>query len=87
MISVLLVDDREIERDRVRQVLETDPELRVVALSSTGSDALRLASAHGPDVVAIAWPGEAEESVSTAREIMVGFDRLSAPDAFETLLL
>ncbi len=51
MIKILLVDDHELVRAGVRQILENSDDIRVVAEASCGEDALVKALNHQPDVV------------------------------------
>jgi DNA-binding NarL/FixJ family response regulator len=50
---VLLVDDHGIVRRGLRSLLETQPDVKVVAEAADGLEALRLAQEHQPDVVII----------------------------------
>ena len=47
----MLVDDNARFRALLRQLLERDPEIAVVAEASSGAQALGLAAEHAPDVV------------------------------------
>ena len=51
MIKILLVDDHELIRAGVKQILENSDDIRVVAEASCGEDALVMALNHQPDVV------------------------------------
>jgi DNA-binding NarL/FixJ family response regulator len=51
VISVLLADDQELVRTGIRRILESEPDLRVVAEAGDGADAVSLALSHHPDVV------------------------------------
>lgn len=70
MIDVLVVDDSPTARLLMREVLERDPQLRVVATAEDGDDALRQLAAHSPDVITmdITMPGES--GIETTRRIM-----------------
>ncbi len=50
-IRLLLVDDHEVVRSGLRMLLENEPDLVIVGEASTGSTALELAQALGPDIV------------------------------------
>lgn len=50
-ISVLLVDDHAILRDGLRQLLQVEPDMKVVAEASNGELAVRLAFELKPDVI------------------------------------
>ncbi|MBI3966358.1 MAG: response regulator transcription factor [Chloroflexi bacterium] len=47
----MLVDDHQIVREGLRGMLQTEPGIEVVAEASNGSEAVRLAARHQPDVV------------------------------------
>ncbi|HTK11270.1 MAG TPA: response regulator transcription factor [Ktedonobacteraceae bacterium] len=50
-IRVLVVDDHGVVREGLRQFLELDPELLVVAEAADGAEAVRMACLFSPDVV------------------------------------
>lgn len=52
-IRVLLADDHAVVRKGIREFLEEDPEITVIAEASDGAEAVRLAAAHTPDVVVL----------------------------------
>jgi DNA-binding NarL/FixJ family response regulator len=58
-IRVLLADDHALVRAGLRKLLESLPEVNVVAEASNGREALRLIEQHHPDIVLmdIAMPG------------------------------
>lgn len=51
IIKVLIADDQEIAREGYRRVLETQPELEVIAVAADGLEAVQLAEAQCPQVV------------------------------------
>ncbi len=51
MIRVMVVDDSRLVRTILREVLESDPELRVVEEAENGAEAVQKCIATGPDVV------------------------------------
>jgi DNA-binding NarL/FixJ family response regulator len=59
-IRVLVVDDHAVVREGIRHILEGEPGFAIVGEASNGSEALRLAEAHRPDVVVldVTMPGE-----------------------------
>lgn len=52
-IRVLLADDHAVVRKGIRDFLQEDPDIFVVAEASNGEDAVRLASEHLPDVAVL----------------------------------
>lgn len=50
---VMLVDDHAILRDGLREILEAEPDLRVVAEASNSDQAVALSAAYHPDVVVL----------------------------------
>lgn len=52
-VSVVLVDDHVLFRQALRHLLETEPDIRVVAEGSDGSAVEALVAEHAPDVVVI----------------------------------
>ncbi len=51
MIRVLVVDDSRLVRTVLRDLLEADPEIRVVAEADNGADAISRCREHRPDVI------------------------------------
>jgi len=52
-IRVLLADDHKIVRAGIRQFLEGDPEIQVIAEASNGQEACALIEEHKPDVIVL----------------------------------
>ncbi len=52
-ITVVLADDHEVVRDGIRMVLESEPDIAVVAEAGTAEDATRYALGHRPSVVVL----------------------------------
>lgn len=50
-ISVLIVDDEPIARQRVRRLLLRDPDVRIVGECATAADCLRVAATVAPDLI------------------------------------
>jgi DNA-binding NarL/FixJ family response regulator len=53
VIRLLIADDHPLLRTGLRQVIETDPGLQIVAEASDGAAALQLLAAHKPDVAVL----------------------------------
>ncbi|WP_432846174.1 response regulator [Amycolatopsis sp. CA-161197] len=51
MIKVVLLDDEVLVRSGIRMILESDPEIRVVAEAGDGTGVAELVAQHRPDVV------------------------------------
>ncbi len=52
-IKVIVADDSALMRREIKNILESDPEIEVVAVGRNGEDAVRLTQEHEPDVVAL----------------------------------
>src|SRR5437868_9125215 len=50
VMRVMLADDHTLLRQGLRRIIESDPELNVVAEASSGTEAISLAEQHRPDV-------------------------------------
>jgi two-component system, NarL family, response regulator DevR len=50
-IRILIVDDHEVVRHGLRQVLEREPDMEIIGEAGTGLDAVRMAASERPDVV------------------------------------
>jgi DNA-binding NarL/FixJ family response regulator len=50
-VRVLLLDDEELVRDGIRLILQSDPDIEVVAEAADGTGVLDLVARHRPDVV------------------------------------
>jgi two-component system response regulator NreC len=58
-IRVVIIDDHAVVRAGIRMLLESDPDLLIVAEGESGAEAVRLAAEHKPDVILmdITMPG------------------------------
>lgn len=50
-LKVLVIDDSEVVRLKIRELVEADPRIRLVGEAENAEDGLRLAARHDPDVV------------------------------------
>jgi DNA-binding NarL/FixJ family response regulator len=50
-LRILVVDDHPVVRDGLRLILETQPQMKVVAEAASGADAIAAYAQHQPDVV------------------------------------
>jgi len=53
MIKVLVVDDSAFMRKKLTEILESDPNIKVVATARDGEDAIRKAEEYMPDVITL----------------------------------
>ena len=69
MIRLLLSDDHPVVRAGIRALLESEPDLEVVAEAATAEDAVRLAEASGVDLVLmdLQFPGALQGAEATRR--------------------
>jgi DNA-binding NarL/FixJ family response regulator len=75
-ITVFCVDDHALVRKGVAAILATEPEIRLIAESNNGSDAIRLFRQHRPDVTLMDLRLPGKTGYETTREIRAEF-----PDA------
>ncbi len=73
-ITVLVVDDSALMRRYLRQILEAEPDLRVVT-ARDGEDALRQIEAHDPDVVTLDINMPVMDGLTCLAHIMTEFPR------------
>jgi DNA-binding NarL/FixJ family response regulator len=74
-ITVLIADDHPIFRTGLRQVIETDPVVRVVAEAADGDEALATIQSVGPDVAVLDIDMPGRDGLDVARALR---DRRSA---------
>jgi two-component system chemotaxis response regulator CheB len=70
MIRVLVVDDSAVVRTLIRDVLERDPEIRVVAEADNGATAVELAQAARPDLITMDVTMPVLDGLDATAEIM-----------------
>jgi two-component system chemotaxis response regulator CheB len=70
-ISVLIVDDSALMRREIRRILESDSEIRVVAASRSGEEALSHISEFDPDVVTLDINMGEMDGLTTLQHIMM----------------
>jgi two-component system response regulator DevR len=76
-IKVFLLDDHEIVRRGVRDLLEAEPDIVVVGEASTEEEAVRRVQALDPDVAVLDVRLESGDGVSACREIRSRYPRTS----------
>jgi DNA-binding NarL/FixJ family response regulator len=73
--TIMLVDDQELLRLGFRMVLDSQPDLEVVAEASDGREAVRLAAAHAPDIILMDVRMPDVDGVAATREIVASGSR------------
>ena len=70
MIKVLVVEDSAVVRQNLRFILESDPELKVVALAADGVEGVRQAEELRPDVITMDVNMPVMDGFQATRRIM-----------------
>src|SRR5690348_14345203 len=70
MTTIMLVDDQELLRMGFRMVLDSQPDLEVVAEAGDGREAIALAARHEPDIVLMDVRMPDVDGVVATREII-----------------
>jgi two-component system chemotaxis response regulator CheB len=71
IIRVLVVDDSAVTRKVLREVIQSDPNMKVVAVASNGQEALQQIDAYQPDVVTLDVQMPIMDGLATLDEIFV----------------
>ncbi|OBS09800.1 protein-glutamate methylesterase/protein-glutamine glutaminase [Acidihalobacter prosperus] len=74
-VRVLVVDDSAFFRRAVRGMLESDPEIEVVAVATNGREAVASVAEHKPDIVTMDIEMPVMDGISAARQIMASHPR------------
>ena len=69
MIRTLVADDQEVVRAGFSALLDTQPDIAVVASAADGSEAVRLSDEHGPDVVLMDVRMPVVDGITATRQI------------------
>ncbi|GAA3230505.1 response regulator transcription factor [Actinocorallia longicatena] len=69
MIDIIVVDDEELVRFGLRTILESDPELRVVAEARDGAEGLELCRLHRPAIVLMDIRMAGMDGLTATREL------------------
>ena len=72
-IRVLLADDHAVVRKGIREFLEEDPEIVVVAEAGDGGEAFRLVGEHHPDVAVLDIQMPRVTGIEATRQIKAAF--------------
>lgn len=76
MIKVLLVDNHEIVRFIMRQILEKAGDIQVVAMASDGQEAVNKAVTHCPNVVVMDISMPIMDGVEATRQICAKYPKI-----------
>ena len=68
-IGVFLLDDHEIVRRGVAELINNEPDMRVVSQAATATEALRVVAATTPDVAVLDVRLEEGNGIEACREI------------------
>jgi len=69
-IRVLIVDDSRFIRKRIQEILEQDPEFKVVGVASNGKEAILMAAQLEPDVITMDVEMPVMDGISAVKKIM-----------------
>jgi len=72
-IRVLLADDHAVVRKGIREFLEEDPEITVVAEAGDGGEAFRLVGEHHPDIAVLDIQMPRVTGIEATRQIKAAF--------------
>jgi two-component system, NarL family, response regulator LiaR len=73
LIRVILADDHAVVRKGIREFLEEDPEITVVAEAGDGGEAFRLVGEHHPDVAVLDIQMPRVTGIEATRQIKAAF--------------
>lgn len=73
-LRIMLVEDQTVVREGLRQLMESDPELKVVGEAATVADAVALAGRLRPDVILLDLKLTDGSGLDAARQILKGSD-------------
>jgi DNA-binding NarL/FixJ family response regulator len=74
MIRALVADDQEVVRAGFTALLDTQPDMTVVAGAANGAEAIELSRQHGPDVVLMDVRMPVMDGIEATREICAAVD-------------
>jgi DNA-binding NarL/FixJ family response regulator len=72
VIRTLVADDQEVVRAGFSALLDTQPDLAVVASAADGAEAVRLSNEHGPDVVLMDVRMPVVDGIEATRQLCEG---------------
>jgi len=76
MIKVLVCDDQEIVCEGLRKILESDPEIEVIAAAHDGLEALNLIPIHKPDLILMDLKMAGMNGIQATRKIREKYPQL-----------
>ncbi|GLS26999.1 protein-glutamate methylesterase/protein-glutamine glutaminase [Marinibactrum halimedae] len=68
--KVLVVDDSHFFQERLKEMIQAHPKLKVVAIASNGREAVELAEQHRPDLITMDYEMPVMDGVTAVRQIM-----------------
>lgn len=68
-VSIMMVDDHPLLRKGLRQLLDFEDELQVIAEASSGAEALKLAEEHDPDLITLDLNMQGMDGLETLRAL------------------
>jgi len=74
-ISIILVDDHAILRQGLRALLEQEPDMRVVAETGSGQEAVRLVESLRPDILVLDLDLPGINGLEVARQVRQGYSQ------------
>lgn len=77
MIRVMLVDDQELVRSGFRIILESEPDIEVVAEAINGEEAISTAAQHAPDVICMDVEMPRLNGIEASRQILAAHPKTS----------
>lgn len=69
-INVLIVDDSGFFRRRLKELIDSSGDLKVIAVAENGADAIEKAKQYKPDVITMDYEMPVLDGISAVREIM-----------------
>ena len=72
MIKVLIVDDSKVQREFLAHLLSSDPDIRVVGLATSGTEAIELANDSVYGLNASVWSHDKNKALEVTKQITTG---------------
>jgi NarL family two-component system response regulator LiaR len=76
-IKVLIADDHAVVREGTRQILEQEPDMKVVAEAGDGEEAVRLAGEHQPNVAIVDISMPKVDGIEATKQIKALYPSIS----------